>query len=42
MVAITWCQHSAIAVLWKGRQSKQEDVSMVLIIDDLSENSVFL
>ncbi len=35
-----WCQHSSIAMLWKGRQSKREDVFMVLIIDDLSENSI--
>jgi hypothetical protein len=34
-------QHSAIAVLWKGMQSEQEDVFMVLIVNDLSENSVF-
>ena len=33
-----WGQHSAIAVLWKGRRSKREDVFMVLIVDDLSEN----
>ncbi len=31
-------QDSAIAVLWKGRRSKREDVFMVLIVDDLSEN----
>jgi hypothetical protein len=38
---LPWRQHSAIAVLWKGMQSKREDVFMVLIVDDLSENSVF-
>jgi hypothetical protein len=36
-----WHWHSSIDVLWKGGQSKKEDVFMVVIVDDLSENSVF-
>jgi hypothetical protein len=38
---LPWHQHSAIAVLWKGGQSKQEYTFMVVIVNDLSENSVF-
>jgi hypothetical protein len=39
---LLWHCHSAIAVLRKGGQSKQEDVFMVVIVNNLSENSVFL
>jgi hypothetical protein len=42
MVAIALASPQHHCHVWKGGGSKQEDVFMVVIVDDLSENSVFL